>query len=110
MAVLLCPPKVAVRVAEEFALMVPAVAVNVPLVDPALMVMVAGAGSKVELLDRPIVAEAVTALLNVTVQTVACPFPNVFGVQVRLDSCAEAVSVKEAVCDTPLALAVTTAV
>ena len=72
--------------------------------------MLVGAGSTAELLARLIVAELVAALVNVTVQTVACPVPSVLGVQVRLDNCAEADSVKEAVCDTPFALAVTTAV
>jgi hypothetical protein len=110
LAVRVCPWKEAVRVAEESALTVPAVAVKVPVLKPELMVKLAGTASTLVLLDRPIVAEPIAGVVNVTVQTVACPVPSVLGVQLRLDSCDEAARLNDTVFDTPPALAVTTAV
>jgi hypothetical protein len=51
------------------ALTTPAVAVNVPLLDPALMLTLAGTlSAAVTLLDRVTVAALVPALVSVTVQ------------------------------------------
>ena len=60
---------VPVMVAVEFELIVPAVAVNVPVV-AAVMLMLAATGSSAELLDRFTVAVPVGDPLNVTVQVV----------------------------------------
>jgi len=64
------------------------------VLDPALIVMLAGTGSKVELLARLIAAELVAAFVNVTVQTAACPVPKELGAQVRLDNCAAAAATR----------------
>jgi len=55
--------------------MVPAAAVNVPVVDP-LMPTLPGTGSSPLLLLRFTVAVPVGDPLNVTVQVVVCPVPS----------------------------------
>ena len=83
---------------------------KLPLLDPELMVMLAGVGSTLELLDRLIVAGLVAALVKATVQTAAWPVPSALGAQLRLDSRGAATRLTEAVIDTPFAVAVSTAV
>jgi hypothetical protein len=93
------------------ALTTPAVAVNVPLLEPALMVALAGTlNAAAALLDRFIVAALAAALVSVTVHVVLCPVPNVTGAQLTDDSCAGAARFSVKVCELLLALAVTTAV
>ena len=92
-------------------LTVPAVAANVPLLDPELIVMLAGTLRAVTaLLDRVTVAVLVAAFVSVTVQIELCPVPNELGEQLTDDSCAGAVRFSVKLLDAPLALAVTTAV
>ena len=109
-AVLLCPFQLAVTVAVWSLLTVPAVAVKVPLLDPVLIVMLAGTLNRPRLLDKVTVAELVAALVSVTVQVALCPVPRVPGVQLSPDNCAGATRFNVNVCVTPLALAETTAV
>ena len=109
-ALLLCPFQLAVTVAVWSLLTVPAVAVKVPLLDPALIVMLAGTLNRPRLLDKAIVAALVAALLSVTVQVELCHVPRIPGVQLNADNCAGATRFKVNVCVTPLALAVITAV
>jgi hypothetical protein len=109
-AVRLRPPKLAVTVADASVLTVPAVAVNVPLLDPLLTVAFAGTVNTPVLLVRLTVAVLVAAFVSVTVQVEVWPVPSVPGLQLRLDSCAGATRLNEEVRVTPLALAVTTAV
>ena len=89
---------------------VPAVAVKVPLLDPVLMVRLAGTLNRARLLDKVTVAALVAALVSVTVQVALCPLPRVPGVQLKLDNRAGATTPKLKVRVTPLALAVITAV
>jgi hypothetical protein len=91
-------------------LTVPAVAVKVPLLDPALIVMLAGTLNRPRLLDKATVAVLVAALLSVTVQVALCPVPRIPGVQLNADNCTGAARFKVDVCVTPPALAVITAV
>jgi len=84
--------------------------VNVPLLDPVLIVMLDGTLNAPRLLDKATVAALVAALLSVTVQVALCPLPRVPGVQLRADNCAGATRLKVKVFVTPLALAVITAV
>jgi hypothetical protein len=109
-AVLLCPFQLAVRVAVWSLLIVPAVALNVPLLDPVLIVMLAGTLNTPRLLDNVTVAVLVAALLNVTVQVALCPVPRIPGVQLTADNCAGATRFNVNVCVTPPALAVIIAV
>ena len=109
-ALLLCPFQLAVTVAVWSLLTVPAVAVKVPLLDPALIVMLAATLNRPRLLDKATVAVLVAALLSVTVQVALCPVPRVPGVQLNADNCAGATRFKVNVCATPPALAVTAAV
>ena len=109
-ALLLCPFQLAVTVAVWSLLTVPAVAVKVPLLDPALIVMLAGTLNRPRLLDKATVAVLVAALLSVTVQMALCPVPRVPGVQLNADNCTGATRFKVSVCVTPPALAVITAV
>lgn len=89
----------------------PAVAVNVPLLAPELMVMFPGTlNAPGALLDNPIVAVLVAAFVSVTVHVAPCPAPSVVGKQLNDESCAGAIKLKEDVLDTPLAVAVMTAV
>jgi hypothetical protein len=91
-------------------LTVPAVAVNVPLLDPALIVMLAATLNTPRLLDKATVAALIVALLSVTVQVALCPVPRVPGAQFNADNCTGATRFKVNVCVTPPALAVITAV
>ncbi len=109
-ALLLCPFQLAVTVAVWSLLTVPAVAVKVPLLDPALIVMLAGTLNRPRLLDKATVAVLVAALLSVTVQVALCPVPRIPGVQLNADNCAGATRFNVNVCVTPPALAVITAV
>ena len=84
---------------------------NVPLLEPALMVALAGTLSAADaLLDKLIVATLAAALVSVTVHVALCPVPNVTGTQLTDDSCAGADRFSVKVCELLLALAVTTAV
>jgi hypothetical protein len=94
-------------VAEELLLMVPAVAVNVPVVDP-LTFTLPGTGNSPLLLLRFTVAVPVGTAVSVTAQVVICPVPSAPGAQVAKDNSTDT-SVKLEVCDTPLAVAVSTA-
>ena len=109
-AVLLSPLQLAVTVAVWSLLTVPAVALNVPLLDPVLIVMLAGTLNTPRLLDNVTVAVVVAALVSVTVQVELCPVPRVPGVQLNADNCAGATRFKVNVCVTPPAVAVITAV
>ena len=109
-AVRVCPFQLAVTVAVWSLLRVPAVAANVPLLDPVLIVMLAGTLNRPRLLDKATVAVLVAALVSVTVQLALCPLPRVPGVQLNADNCAGAARFNVKVCVTPLALAVITAV
>ena len=95
-------------VADEPLLMVPAIAVNVPVVEP-LMPTLPGTGNNALLLLRFTVATPVGAPLNVTVQMVVCPVPSAPGAQLTEDNCI-ATRLKLKFCDTPLALAINTAI
>ena len=83
---------------------------KVPLLDPVLMVMLAGTLNTPRLLDKVTVAALLAALVSVTVQVALCPVPRVPGVQLRADNCAGATRFKVKVCVTPLALAAITVV
>ena len=109
-AVLVCPFQLAVTVAVWSLVTVPAVALNVPLLDPVLIVRLAGTLNTPRLLDKVTVAVLVAALVSVTVQVALCPLPRVPGVQLKPDNCAGATRFKVKVCVTPPALAVITAV
>ena len=95
-------------VAEELLPMVPAVAVNVPVVEP-LMFTLTGTGNSPLLLLRFTVAVPLGTAVSVTVQVVICAVPSAPGAQVAEDN-STAANVKLEVCDTPLAVAVSTAV
>ena len=95
-------------VAEELLLMVPAVAVNVLVVDP-LMLTLPGTGNSPLLLLRFTVTAPVGDALSVTVQVVVCPVPSTPGAQLIEDSCTDT-RLKLKVCDTLFAVAVSTAV
>jgi hypothetical protein len=93
------------------ALTTPAVAVNIPLLEPALIVALAGTlSAAATLLDRVTVTVAAAAFVNITVQVALWPAPNTIGAQLTDDSCAGAARFSVKVCELPLALAVTTAV
>ena len=109
-AVLLCPFQLAVTVAVWSLATVPAVAVNVPLLDPVLIVMLAGMLNTPRLLDKASVAGLVAALVSVTEQVALCPVPRVPGVQLNPDNCIGVTRFNVNVCVTPSALAVITAV
>jgi hypothetical protein len=109
-AVRLCPFQSAVTVAAWSALTVPAVAVNVPLLDPALIVRLAGTLNTLRLLDRLIVRGLVAAFVRVMVQVVFWEVSNVVGVQLIPDNCAGATKFNVKLSDTPFAEAVITAV
>jgi hypothetical protein len=109
-AVPLCPFQLAVTVAVWSLLTVPTVALIVPLLDPVLIVMLAGTLNTPRLLDKATVAVLVVALLSVTVQVALCPVPRIPGVQLTADNCAGATRFNVNVCVTPPALAVITAV
>ena len=107
---LVWPFQLAVTVAAWSLFTGPAIAVNVPLLDPELIVTLAGTLNTPKLLDRATVAELVAALVSVTVQVALCPVPRVPGVQLKDDNCAGDTRFKVNVRVTPLALAVITAV
>src|ERR1700741_3143088 len=95
-------------VAEELLLMVPAVAVKVPMADP-LMLTLAGTGSNPLLLLRFTVAVPEGDPLNVTVQVVVCPVPNAPGAQLSEDNCGGATKLSVKLCDWPPPVAVISA-
>ncbi len=107
---LVWPFQLAVTVAVWSLFTGPAVAVNVPLLDPVSIVTLAGTLKTPRLLDKATVAELVAALVSVTVQVALCPAPRVPGAQLSPDNCAGATRFNVNVCVTPLALAETTAV
>ena len=93
------------------ALTTPAVAVNVPLLDPALMLALAGTlRAEAALLDKLIVAALDAAVVSVTVHVALWPVAKVAGTQLTDDSCAGAARFRVKVCELLFALAVTTAV
>jgi hypothetical protein len=102
-----CAPSVAVTVAVESTLTVPAVAVKVPLLAPVIFTL-AGTGNVPLLLERFTVT--VPDFDSVTVQVVVCPDPSVLGVQLTADSCTGATRFTVNVCEAPPPEAVTTAV
>jgi hypothetical protein len=106
-AVWVCAPSVAVRVAVLSALTVPAVAVKVPLL-ALVMVRLAGTGSVPLLLDRFTVT--VPDFDSVTVQVVVCDVPSALGVQLSDDNCTGATRFTVNVWEAPPPEAVTTAV
>ena len=113
-AVLVCPLQLAVTFAVRLLLTDLAVrvnlAANVPLLEPVLIVTLAGTLSTPRLLDNATVAALVAALVSVTVQVTLWPVPRVRGVQLNTDSRAGASRFNVNVLVTPLALAVITAV
>jgi hypothetical protein len=74
-------------VMEELLVMVPAVATNIPVVEP-LMPTVLGTGNSPLLLLRFTIAVPVGTLVSVRVQVVVWPVPKVAGLQLRPDNCA----------------------
>ncbi len=102
--------KVAVTVALALVAIVPAVALNVPLLEPVPIVMLAGTVSSPVLLAKLTEALLSAALFSVTVQVDACPVPSVEGEQLTEDNCAGAVSPRANVFEVPLAVAVKVAV
>jgi hypothetical protein len=109
-AVAVWPLQLAVTVAVWSLLNVPAVAVNVPLLDPVPIVMLAGTLNRPRLLDKATVAAPVAALVRVTVQVALCPVTRVPGVQFSPDNCTGATRFNVKVRVIPPALAVITAV
>jgi hypothetical protein len=105
-AVAVCPLQLAVTVAIWSLLRVPAVAVNVPLIDPVLIVMLVGTLNRPRLLDRATVAGLVAVLVSVTVQVALCLLPRASGVQLNCDNRAGAnrFNVKFRVTPPPLAV------
>src|SRR6185503_712504 len=97
-------------VAKVLLLMVPAVAVNVPVAEPLMLILAATSNSPLLLL-RFTVAVPVGIPVNVTVQVVVCPVPNVAGMQLRPDNCAgpEGTRFSVKLCDGPPAVAVISA-
>ena len=100
-AVAVWPLQLAVTVAVWSLLNVPAVAVNVPLLDPVPMVMLEGTLKRPRLLDNVTVAALVAALVSVTVQVALCPVTKVAGVQDKLLSVVAAFKLTEAVLVNP---------
>ena len=84
---------------------------NVPLLEPAAMLALAGTlRAAAALLDRLIVDAPVAAVVSVTVQVVLWPDASTFGAQLTDDSCAGAARFSVKACELLFALAVTTAV
>lgn len=108
-AVVFFPFQPAVTRAVWLVLIVPAVAWNVPLLDPAPIVTLAGTVNPPKLLDRLTVAGLVAAFVKLTVQVEFWPEFSVRGVQLNEDNCGRATSDSEKILFTPLALAVITA-
>jgi hypothetical protein len=106
-AVRFTPLSVAVTVAVESALTVPAVAVKVPLL-ALVIVRLAGTGSVPLLLERFTVT--VPDFDSVTVHVVVCPVPRELGVQLTEDKVTGATRFTVNVCEEPPPDAVTTAV
>ena len=90
---------------------VPAVALNVVVVEPAGTVTVEpGTGNKVLLLDSETEVPPVGAVwLKVTVHVVAAPLLKLVGLQLREESVTGAVRLITAVLDVPLSVAVSVA-
>ena len=109
-AVRVCPFQLAVMVAVWSLLRAPAAAMNVPLLDPALIVMLAGTLRRPRLLDKATVALLAAAVFSMTVQVALCPVPKDSGTQLKPDNCAGATRFNVNVRVTPLALAMITAV
>ena len=70
--------------------MLPAVALNVPLLDPALIVILPGTLNCPVLLESVTTAAPPAAFVSVTVQVEACPLPSAAGVQLNPANCAGA--------------------
>ena len=109
-ALMLCPFQFAVTVAVWSLFTVPAVAVNVPVLEPALIVRLAGTLNRFRLLDKATVAALVAALLRVTAQVALCPVPRIPGAQLNPDNCTGANRLNVNVRVTPPALPVITAI
>jgi hypothetical protein len=85
--------------------------VNVPLLEPAAIVALAGTlSAAAALLDRLIVVALAAAAVSVTVHVALWPVASTFGAQLTDDSCAGAARFSGKVFALLLALAVTTAV
>jgi hypothetical protein len=84
--------------------------VKVPLLDPVLMVRLAGTLNTPVLLDRVTATTLVAALVRVTVQVEPWPLPRAPGVQFKVDSCGAATRFSVKVREAPPPLAVITAV
>jgi hypothetical protein len=108
-AVRLCPFQLTVTVADWLELRLPAVAVNVALSDPALIVTPGGTLSAPTLLPRASVTLLAEGFVRVTVQVAFSPVTRFPGVQFKPDNCAGATRFKEKVVDAPSALAVNVA-
>jgi hypothetical protein len=104
------PFKVAVTTAPWWLPMVLAVAVNVPLLEPVPMLILAGTFSEGVLLDKLTVAGFIAALFSVTAQVVLCPAPSCSDKQLTVDNCAGATRLSPNVLEVPLALATIVAV
>jgi hypothetical protein len=97
------PLYVAVRVAAWSAVTVPAVAVKLAVVTPALTVTLDGTVTLPLLLDRLTAAPPDGAtFVNVTVQLDVAPLATADGLQIRELTCTGALTVREAVCSVPL--------
>ena len=108
--VLIRPFQLAVTVTVWSLFTLPATAANVPLIEPALIVTLAGMLNKLRSLDRITCAGLVAAFVKLAVHVALCHDNSVPGVQVKLDNWTGAIRFRENVCDTPAALAVTVAV
>jgi len=109
--VALAPLAVAVSVAVELVEIVPAVAVNVPVVAEAGMVIEAGAVSRALLLVMETVRPPVAAAaLAVTMHALVAPEVKDVGVQISEVTVTSGDKLMEAVLEVPLSVAVMTAV
>lgn len=88
--------------------MVPVVAVNVAVVEPAGIATEAGSESSALLVERAAESAVSEAWFIVTVQTVEVPLVNSAGAQERSVGCAGAISVSGIAREVPLNVAVTT--
>ena len=106
----LWPFKLAVTVALWLLLTLPEVARNVALLWPDGTVMLTGTESSPLLLLSDTAIELVAVLFNVTVQVLDALLPSVEGAQTTEVSCAGALAVSVKFLETPLRVAVSTAV
>jgi hypothetical protein len=104
------PFQLAPTVALWSTLSVPAVAVKLPLLAPALIVKLGGTLRVSVLLVKAIVEAVVAAFVSVTVQVALWPLPKVLGVQLSADNRAGATRFNEKVREMSPAAAVRSAV